>query len=32
MNKIENIIEEIKKLENDLLEEMQRKEGDFFIK
>ena len=32
MNKIENIIEEIKKLENDLLEEMQRKEGDFFYK
>lgn len=32
MNKIENIIEEIKKLENDLLEEMQRKENEFFYK
>lgn len=32
MNKIENIIEEIKRLENDLLAEMQRKEGEFFYK
>lgn len=32
MNKIEDIIKEIKRLENDLLEEMQRKESEFYYR